>query len=81
MYFKIVMTNSHRTGIGLLKSLYATEKGGAFLLHTDMTADALKEELLRTADGVEIVEISQQECWKLAGFPADSPFVLDSKRK
>lgn len=74
------MTNSDPTGIGWLKGQYAIKRGSFFLFHTDIAPAAIKEELLRTADSVEITEISQQECWALAGYPMDSPFVLDSSR-
>jgi len=81
MYFKIIMTGYDPADEGWLKGQYAIKRDGAFLLHTDTGTDLIREELLRTVEGVEITEISQQECWNLAGFPADSPFVLDTKRK
>jgi hypothetical protein len=80
MYYKISMTNSDPTGIAWLKGQYAIEREGFFLFHTDIAPDAIKEELLRTADGVEITEISQQECWDIAGYPMDSPFMVEKAK-
>jgi len=80
MYFRIVMTGYDRADEGWLKVQYAFERDGVFFLHTDTSADIIREELLRTVEAVEISEISQQEYTKAAGFPADSPFVLESKR-
>jgi hypothetical protein len=80
MYFRIVMTGHDPADEGWLKGQYAFERDGVFFLHTDTSADLVREELLRTVEGVEITEISQQEYTKAAGFPADSPFVLDSSR-
>ena len=78
IYHKIVMTDYDPAAEGRLKAQYAVERGGAFLLHADRSADSIREELLRTFGKVEITEISQQECWSLAGFLADSPFVLSA---
>jgi hypothetical protein len=80
MYFRIVMTGCDPADEGWLRGQYAIKRDGALFLHTDTSADLIREELLRTVEGVEITEISQQEYTKAAGFPADSPFVLESKR-
>jgi hypothetical protein len=77
MYLKIAMTGYDPADKGLLKGQYALERDGVFFLHTDTRADLIREELLRTVEGVEITEISPQEYTKAAGFPADSPFVLE----
>jgi hypothetical protein len=71
------MMDHDRAGEGWLRAQHAIKRHGAFLLHTDKSADTIREELLGTVGSVEIIEISQQECWRLAEFPADSPFVLD----
>jgi hypothetical protein len=78
MYLKIVVTDYDPADEGWLRAQHAVKCDGVFLLHTDKSADAIREEILRTVGTVEITEISQQECWKLARFPADSPFVLDT---
>jgi hypothetical protein len=79
MYLQIVMTDYDRADEGWLRAQYAVKRDGVFLLHTDKSADAIREELLRTVGNAEITGISQEECWRLAGFPADSPLVLDTK--
>jgi len=78
MYLKIVMTDYDPADDGWLRAQHAVKRDGEFLLHTDRSADTIREELLRTVGNAEITEISQQECWSLARFPADSPFVLDA---
>jgi len=79
MYFKIVMTGYDPADEGWLRGQHAVKRDGVFLLHTETSAALIREELLRTAESVEMAEISQQDFWRLAGFPADSPFVLDKK--
>jgi hypothetical protein len=78
MYIKIVMTDYDPADEGWLRAQYAVRRDGAFLLHTDKSADAIREELLRTVGNAEITKISREGCWSQAGFPADSPLVLDT---
>ena len=47
MYLQIVMTDYDRADEGWLRAQYAVKRDGVFLLHTDKSADAIREESLR----------------------------------